>query len=111
VDAADRPPGVITVGMRRRWLLGFALLALALAAGLATRRPAQALSCVGVWAGLELESVTVGGAPASTQPYAGSAAGSNQVTIWGEPAGVRLTAGTSNGTYQENYRAHPDAGR
>jgi hypothetical protein len=92
---------------RNRWLLGLGLFALTLAIGLATRPPAQALSCAGVWAELELESVSVGGAPASTQPYQGTAAGPPTVMVWGHPAGVRLTVGTFQGAYEETYLAQP----
>lgn len=97
---------------RNRWLLGLALFALALAIGLATRRPAQALTCIGAHASVELESVTVGGQTASTEPYAG-----RHVALWGDPlvtGGVWLTVDSmafQGSAYRETYRAQPDAGR
>jgi hypothetical protein len=93
---------------RKRWLLAAALFAGTLAAGLLTRRPAQALSCAIVFAELELESVTVGGAPASAAPYAG-----HQVEVWGLPGAVRLVVQPPkfSGFYEETYHAPSDAGR
>ena len=96
--------------MRRgkRWWLRGALLAVTLALGLATRGRAQAPKCNIVIADLQLEAVTVGGVPASAEPYAG-----HQVEVWGLPGAVRLTVKPPRlqGFYEETYRASRDAGR
>ena len=106
----NHPAGSIVGGMRhrKRWLLGAALFVVTLAVGLLTRRPARALSCQIVFAELQLESVRVGGAPASAAPYAG-----HQVEVWGLPGEVRLTVQPRRfqGFYEETYHAPPDAGR
>ena len=93
---------------RNRWWLRGALFAATLALGLAMRRPAQALKCDFVLAELQLEAVTVGGVPASAEPYAG-----HQVEVWGLPGAVRLTVRPPmfQGFYEETYHASPDAGR
>jgi hypothetical protein len=95
---------------KRGWP-GLGLVVLILAVGLATRRPAQALSCLGSLASLQIESVTVAGAPVSTAAYTGpDPLDGPQVTVFGAPGGVRLTIGTFHGGYEEIYRGQVDAG-
>jgi hypothetical protein len=93
---------------RKRWWLRGALFAVTLVLGVATRGRAQAPKCNIVVADLQLEAVTVGGVPASAEPYAG-----HQVEVWGLPGAVRVTvkAPRVQGFYEETYRASPDAGR
>ena len=86
-----------------------ALFTLALALGLATRQSALATICADVLVDMQLESVTVAGAPASIEPYQDTT-----VFLWGEPGAVRVTVQSIRfmaSAYEERYGAQPDAGR
>jgi hypothetical protein len=91
-----------------RWLGAGVVAAVVLGGALFIRRPARGLSCETVSVEMELESLTEGGAPASTEAYL-----DHEVQIFGESGAVLLVARHGPppmSHYEETYRA-PPAGR
>ena len=93
-----------------RWLGAGALAAVVLGGALFMRRPARGVSCgTDVVVEMELESVTEGGAPASTDAYL-----DYEVSIYGEGGTIELVAHRRRpptSQYEEFYRAAPGIGR